>query len=215
MKIDGLQLVEGGVVTNLGVATGTTFPTGPSNPPNAGELFFQTGTVNKLFYYDGTSWLQVSDTTTSLDPDLVAIAALAGTSGLLRKTAPDTWTLDTNSYLTSNQTITLSGDVTGSGTTAITATLATVTQSTGSNFVKIDLDTKGRVIGNTAVVKADLTALGVADNSTVVHLAGAETITGNKTFSGTVVVPEPTGSAQAATKNYTDTITMAMAIVFG
>lgn len=34
------------------------------------------------------------------DADLTAIAALAGTSGLLKKTAANTWTLDTNTYLT-------------------------------------------------------------------------------------------------------------------
>ncbi len=36
-----------------------------------------------------------------LDGDLTAIAALAGTSGFLKKTAANTWTLDTNTYLTS------------------------------------------------------------------------------------------------------------------
>lgn len=66
-----------------------------------------------------------------LDADLTAIAALAGTSGLLKKTAADTWSLDTSTYLTSNQTITLSGDVTGTGTTAITTTLATVAIAKG------------------------------------------------------------------------------------
>ena len=35
-----------------------------------------------------------------LDADLSAIAALSGTSGLLKKTAADTWTLDTNTYST-------------------------------------------------------------------------------------------------------------------
>lgn len=34
----------------------------------------------------------------AMDADLVAIAALAGTSGLLKKTAADTWTLDTTTY---------------------------------------------------------------------------------------------------------------------
>lgn len=36
-----------------------------------------------------------------LDGDLSAIAALAGTAGFLKKTAADTWALDTNTYLTS------------------------------------------------------------------------------------------------------------------
>jgi hypothetical protein len=56
--------------------------------------------------------------------DLTAIAALSGTSGLLKKTAANTWSLDTNTYLTGNQTITLSGAVSGSGTTAITTSYA-------------------------------------------------------------------------------------------
>ena len=33
-----------------------------------------------------------------LDTDLTAIAGLSGTSGILRKTAPDTWTLDTTNF---------------------------------------------------------------------------------------------------------------------
>lgn len=60
------------------------------------------------------------------DADLAAIAALTGTSGLLKKTAADTWALDTTAYLTANQTITLTGDVSGSGTTSIAVTITTV-----------------------------------------------------------------------------------------
>jgi hypothetical protein len=88
------------------------------------------------------------------------------------------------------------GDLTLSGTTgtAITnATLATVTQgSTGTSFVKIALDTKGRVTSNTAVVQSDITGLLGAGsitntmlaNSAVANLSGTNTgdqttITGN------------------------------------
>ena len=60
------------------------------------------------------------------DADLDAIAAITGTTGILKKTAANTWSLDTSTYLTGNQTVTLSGDVTGSGTTSITTTLGTV-----------------------------------------------------------------------------------------
>jgi len=105
-------------------------------------------------------------------PDLVAIEALTGTSGLLKKTAANTWALDTNTYLTANQTITLSGDVSGSGTTSITATLATITQASSGNFRKITLDTKGRVTGNTAVVIGDLTTL-LGTNTYLPYYSGA------------------------------------------
>ena len=57
------------------------------------------------------------------DGDLASVAGLAGTSGLLRKDAVNTWSLDTNTYLTGNQTITLTGDASGSGTTSIAVTV--------------------------------------------------------------------------------------------
>jgi hypothetical protein len=87
-------------------------------------------------------------------------AALSGTGFV--KISGTTISYDNSTYLTANQSITLSGDVTGSGTVAITSTLATVSQASSGNFVKVTLDTKGRVTGNTAVVAADITALGFA-----------------------------------------------------
>ena len=88
------------------------------------------------------------------DADLDAIAGLAGTSGFLRKTAVNTWSLDTNTYITGNQTITLSGDVSGSGTTAITVTLATV--GTPGTYTKVTTDDKGRVTSGTTLSTSDL-----------------------------------------------------------
>lgn len=61
--------------------------------------------------------------------DLQAIEALSGTSGLLRKTAANTWELDTNSYVTSSGVTSITagtglsgGTITGTGTIAISST---------------------------------------------------------------------------------------------
>ncbi len=91
-----------------------------------------------------------------LDGDLTSIAGLAGITGLLRKNSANTWALDTEAYLTANQSITLSGDVTGSGTTAITTTLATVNSNVGtfgsaSLIPVLTIDGKGRVTAASTV----------------------------------------------------------------
>lgn len=83
-----------------------------------------------------------------LDADLTAIAALTGTSGILKKTATNAWSLDTSTYLTGNQTITATGDVTGSGTTAIALTLANSGVTAGT-YKSVTVDAKGRVTAGT------------------------------------------------------------------
>lgn len=84
--------------------------------------------------------------------DLKAIEALTGTSGFLKKTAANTWSLDTNTYLTGNQTIVLSGDVSGSGTTAIITTIGEgkVTNAMLAGYIANDkLANKSITIGAT------------------------------------------------------------------
>jgi hypothetical protein len=78
-----------------------------------------------------------------LDADLTAIAALTA-NGLLRKTA-GTWAMDSAVYLTANQTITLSGDVTGSGSTSIATTIA----NAAVTFAKMQSIATGRLLGRT------------------------------------------------------------------
>lgn len=57
--------------------------------------------------------------------DLRAIEELAGTAGLLRKTAENTWTLDTTQYLSSHQSVTLASG-TNNGTLKLTTAAGTV-----------------------------------------------------------------------------------------
>lgn len=76
-----------------------------SNPASGteGDIYYNTAD-DTLRYYTGSVWVSILTTTAAasayqpLDGDLTAIAALSGTSGLLRKTAANTWTLDTTDY---------------------------------------------------------------------------------------------------------------------
>jgi hypothetical protein len=64
-----------------------------------------------------------------IDGDLTAIAALSGTSGLIRKTAADTYSLDTATYSTTAHT---HGSITSDGKIGTTADLVVVTGSAGA-----------------------------------------------------------------------------------
>ena len=80
-----------------------------------------------------------------------SLTSLAGltyvSASFVKMTAAGTFGLDTSTYLTGNQSITLSGDVTGSGTTAITTTLATVGVSKGGTGLTT-LTANNVILGN-------------------------------------------------------------------
>ena len=132
-----------------------------------------TKATNDLLQWNGTAWVNKTIAGAGLQP--------AG------------------SYLTGNQTITVSGDVSGSGTTSITATLATITDSGTGTFKKITTNTKGLVTGTQAVSQADITGLlgtgsitnAMIANTAVSNLSGTNTgdqtitLTGDVTGSGT------------------------------
>ena len=103
--------------------------------------------------------------------------------------------------------ITSSGSpITSSGT--ITLNLATVSQASSGDFVKVTLDTFGRVSGNTAVVAGDITTL---VDATYVNVSGdSMTSAANLTFSGggeVLGLPNtPSVAGAAASKFYVDSI---------
>lgn len=95
--------------------------------------------------YSGTSEYALSVPLSGISnaDDLKAIEALSGTSGLLKKTAANTWTLDTNSYVTKVSTGAglTGGDITSTGT--VKANLTSETKLT--NAAADGTETSGRV----------------------------------------------------------------------
>ena len=81
--------------------------TAPTASAKLGGLFFDTSVgVNKLKYYNGSAWVELSvgpsGTWQPVDADLTAIAALTGTAGFLKTDGASNWSVDTNTYLTSS-----------------------------------------------------------------------------------------------------------------
>lgn len=126
--------------------------TGSGNGIDADLLDGQHGS-----YYATSTHLH-SDIYQPLVADLTSISGLVGTVGFLKKISSGTYSLDTSTYLTSNQIITISGDASGSGTTAIVLTLSNsgVISGTVNNSVTaitpITINSKGLITSTGSAV---------------------------------------------------------------
>ena len=91
-----------------------------------------------------------------VDADLTAIAALVGTTGLLKKTAADTWTLDTAAYTTNVGTVTsvtAGNGMTQSGTSTVNPTLDIVSHAGSAGTIgtiNVGVDAIGVNLGTTS-----------------------------------------------------------------
>ena len=76
-------------------------------------------------------------------------------------------------YITTNQNITVSGDASGTGSTDISLTLATMAGLTAGTYTKVTVNTKGLITAASALVNADIiSALGFTPvNTTAVGAA--------------------------------------------
>jgi hypothetical protein len=133
--------------------------------------FVEEGTVNA-----DSGWILITDGTITLDTTALTFTQFNGlgqvtagtgltksgntislssgvvTAGTYNNVTVDTYgrvTVGSNvSYLTANQSITLSGDITGTGSTAITTTLANSGVTAGT-YKSVTVDVKGRVTAGT------------------------------------------------------------------
>lgn len=116
-------------------------------------------------------------------------------------------------YLTANQSVTVSGDASGSGTTAITLTLATVNSNVGT-FAKVTVNAKGLVTAATSLVAADiptLTASKISDFDTQVRTNRLDQLTAptaSVSLNSQLItnLATPSAGTDAATKAYVDSV---------
>ena len=142
-----------GTVTSVSmtVPTGLTITGSPVTTAGTFALSLTSGysiptTAKQTNWDTAYGWGNHAGLYQPLDADLTSIAGLTGTNGFLKKTAADTWSLDTNTYLTGNQTITLSGAISGSGTTAITTSYAGTVPTTKGGTGLTTIGTAGQVL---------------------------------------------------------------------
>jgi hypothetical protein len=150
--------ITGSPVTASGTLA-ITLTSGYSIPTSASQTTWDTAYTNRItsLTTTGTSGaatlaanvLNIPNHTLAglggqtLSTNLTSLSGLSYVSAsFVKMSAAGTFALDTSTYLTANQTVTLSGDVSGSGTTAITTTLATVPIAKGGT---------GQITANAAI----------------------------------------------------------------
>jgi len=91
-----------------------------------GPIFNLTGTTNRLTVSTSSTSTITLNVPDSAQLNIAKLLNLTSNGFVKTSSGDGTLSVDTSTYLTANQTITLSGDVTGSGTTAITTSYGNI-----------------------------------------------------------------------------------------
>ena len=187
-RIDGLNTTIGNL-HSFNVSVVSTLPT---TGIDAHTIYFveKAGTTNDVYeeyIYINSAWELIGNTQIDLsgyqpaDGDLTAIANIAGTSGLLRKTGANTWSLDTNTYLTSETQL--------SGGQAATAGKYVSGVTVSGHVVTVTLASLPTVVTYTANGGVKLTGSNFAIDNAVTAKTSYAAVTLTPGTAGNIVVP--------------------------
>lgn len=197
-------------------------PGAPSSLANAELAFNEVDDI--LYYGKGTGGAGGTATTVDAIGGKGAVVMLSGNQTILgvktfssspviptvatsdnSTNAASTAFVKAQNYLTGNQTLTFSGDVTGTGTTTIALTLANTGVSAGT-YTKVSVDAKGRVTSGSNAVAAD-----ISDFNATVRLNRLDQMavpTASVSFNSQTItnLGTPVNATDAATKGYVDAL---------
>ena len=160
----------------------------------------QTVTGNKTFSGSVALGSSATASTPSSGDDSTSVATTAYVQG--------------EGFLTANQSITISGDASGSGTTSISLTLANSGVSAGTTS-GVTVNAKGLITGITALVAGDIPSLThtkISDFDTGVQTNRIDQLanpTGSLDLNSQKItnLADPTSAQDAVTKSYADALT--------
>lgn len=192
-------------VLYYGLGTGGAGGTATSVIAIAGEGAFLTlsgtgtATVTRAVTFSGN--VDLGSTTVATTPTSSDNSTKVATTAFIKA----------QNYLTANQSITISGDATGSGTTAITLTLANSGVTLGT-YTKVTVNAKGLVTSGTTLAASDiptLTASKISDFDTQVRTSRLDQMaapTSAVAYNSQRItgLADPVNAQDAATKNYVD-----------
>lgn len=168
MQVTGTPITSSGtfVITHLPQSANTFF-TGPASGPAAVPTF-RTVSINELndvdtltappaagqvLSWNGTNWVPIT-TSTTLDPDLIALGSFAGV-GIPARTATDTWALRAIAGTAGRTVVTNGNGVAGNPTVDLDVA------GTAGTYTQVTTDVYGRVI--TGANPTTLAGYGITD----------------------------------------------------